>query len=107
MGSVQVNVPPTASEDARTQVLAQYERRISYYWKTSQANKRSYKATRYLTIILGALVTLVSALANADFVTKNGFTVAFAILTPVLAASMAIVGGCRRLFSGAPRGPMP
>jgi Protein of unknown function (DUF4231) len=72
---------------------------IAYYWKASQYNKRSYKVTRYLLIVLGALVTLISSLASANFVQASGLlSVSFAVLTPLLAASMAIVGGVSQAF---------
>ena len=59
--------------------------------------KRSYKTTRYLLIFLGALVTLVSSLSAAKFI-QGPFAVAFAVVTPLLAASMAIVGGVSQAF---------
>src|SRR5262249_703991 len=79
-------------EDLRGQVLARYDKRIEYYWKASRYNKRSYKATRFLLIVLGALVTLVSSLSSASFI-KDGLSVPFSIVPPLLAASMASVGG--------------
>jgi hypothetical protein len=98
MGTVQANAAPPVTEDVRNHLLERYDTRIAYYWKTSQSNKHSYKATRYLVTILGALVTLVSSLASASFVKDNGLTIAFAVLTPLLAASMAIVGGVSQAF---------
>jgi Protein of unknown function (DUF4231) len=85
------------AEGAKNQVLERYDKRIEYYWKASKYNKRSYKSTRYLLIILGALVTLLSSLRSADFV-KGPLSVWFAIATPLLAASMAIVGGISQAF---------
>jgi len=78
-------------------VLDRYDERITYYWKASQYNKRSYKGTRYLLIALGAVVTLISSLASASFI-KGGLAVAFAVLTPTLAAGMAIVSGVSQAF---------
>jgi hypothetical protein len=90
----------TASEfDARQLVLDRYKQRIDYYWAASTNNKRSYKTTRYLTVILGALVTLISSMSSADFVKGvKWIAVSFAILTPVFAALMAIVAGLSQGF---------
>jgi hypothetical protein len=80
-------------------ILEQYDQRIQYYWKASQYNKNSYKATRYLTIVLGALVTLVASLSSADFIkSSNWLAFLFAVLTPLLAATLAIVGGVSQAF---------
>jgi len=89
--------PIPEQEAARQIVLKRYDEKIAYYWKSSQSNKRSYKATRYLLIVLGAIVTLVSSLAAANFV-KGWLATTFAIFTPVLAASMAIVSGVSQAF---------
>jgi hypothetical protein len=80
-------------------VLDRFEERINYYWKKSQYNKRSYKTTRYLLIVLGAVVTLISSLSSADFIkASNVAAVGFAVLTPLLAATMAIVSGVSQAF---------
>jgi hypothetical protein len=94
-GQAPATLPNT--DDAKNQVLQRYDKRIAYYWKASQYNKRSYKSTRYLLIILGALVTLASSLTSANFI-KGSVAVVFAIVTPLLAASMAIVGGISQAF---------
>jgi hypothetical protein len=95
IGQPPATVPST--ESAKNLVLERYDQRIAYYWKASQYNKRSYKATRFLLIVLGALVTLVSSLTSANFV-KGAVAVGFAIATPILAASMAVVGGISQAF---------
>ena len=82
---------------AQKRVLDRYDERIAYYWKASQYNKRSYKGTRYLLIALGAVVTLISSLSSASFI-KGSLAVAFAVVTPVLAATMAIVSGVSQAF---------
>ena len=87
---------PIRSE-AQKLILDRYDERIAYYWKASQYNKRSYKGTRYLLIALGAVVTLISSLSSASFI-KGSLAVAFAVLTPVLAATMAIVSGVSQAF---------
>jgi hypothetical protein len=52
---------------------------------------------RCLLIILGALLTLVSSLSSSTFV-KGDLAVIFAVVTPVLAAGMAILGGVSQAF---------
>ncbi len=85
--------------DARDFILKRYQERINYYWGASKYNKRSYKLTRYLTVILGALVTLISSMSSADFVKGvKWVAVSFAVLTPLFAALMAIVGGFSQAF---------
>jgi hypothetical protein len=85
------------SDEAKSHVLEMYDKKIDYYWRASNYNKRSYKSTRYLLIVLGALVTLVSSLSSADFI-KGALLVIFKVGTPMLAATMAIVGGVSQAF---------
>jgi hypothetical protein len=80
----------------REYVLDRFDDSISYYWKASRYNKRAFKTTRYLTIILGAVVTLIASLASASFV--KPWATAFAVATPVLAAILSIVGGFSQTF---------
>ena len=56
---------------SRDYVLAQYERAIGYYWKASRMNRRFYKWTRYLVVVLGALVTLLASLSASSAMTGN------------------------------------
>jgi len=80
-------------------VLGKYEKAIKYYWNAGKFNKRAYKLTRSITISLGALVTLISSLASAEFISENVlFSTTFAILTPLLAAILTIVGGLANSF---------
>jgi len=80
-------------------VRKRYEEAIAYYWKTSRANKRTYKVTRILTLVFGAVVTLASSLASASFIAGNTFwDRAFAIGTPLLAAALAFLGGFSQTF---------
>ena len=96
MGADQVNV---INPDAQRLVLKRYDERIAYYWKASEYNKRSYKTIRYLTVVLGALVTLIASLSAANFIqTTKWVATTFAVLTPVLAACLAIVGGISQAF---------
>lgn len=97
MANGQAQAIATDDESAKNAVLERYDARIQYYWKSSQYNKRSYKYTRYLLIILGALVTLVASLSSAK--TFNGiFGSTMTVLTPLLAACMAIVSGISQAF---------
>lgn len=86
-----------AVDDPKKQVLDRYDERIKYYWNASKYNKRSYKTTRYLMIILGALVTLISSVSSATSV-KGVVSTMLAVATPVLAATLAIVGGVSQAF---------
>lgn len=97
MGTGEATAMAPSTEEAKSRVLERYDQCIAYYWKASQHNKGSYKTTRYLLIILGALVTLVSSLSSANFI-KGALAVAFAVSTPLLAATMAIVGGVSQAF---------
>lgn len=89
---------PTDVTGMRTYILNRYGGAIDYYWKASRYNKRAYKLTRYLTVILGAVVTLVASISSAEFVEEWGWATPLAILTPVLAALLAIVGGFSQSF---------
>jgi hypothetical protein len=88
-----------SSADVKKVVLERYNEHIAFYLRSAKRNKRSYKTTRLLIIVLGALVTLVSSLASADFIKSNpALATTFAILTPMLAAIMAIAGGVAQSF---------
>ena len=89
--------PAQTPAEVQSVVLTRFDDSIAYYNKASRYNKRSYKRTRYLLIILGAVVTLISSLSAAKFIT-GGWVTTFAVLTPVLAASMAIVSGISQAF---------
>jgi hypothetical protein len=85
--------------EAGDYVLERYEGSIRYYQTASARNKRWYLWSRYLTIVFGALVTLVAALSSADFVQASAPSkLAFAIATPVLAALLTILGGFAQNF---------
>jgi hypothetical protein len=80
-------------------VLDQYKSKIGYYWKTSSINKKAYKRSRTWTIVLGALVTLVSSIASATFIESNDvLKTIFAIGTPLIAALLTILGGFAQSF---------
>lgn len=80
-------------------VLKQYKDKIDYYWAVSSINKHAYKRYRSWTIILGALVTLISSISAAEFIQSvNWLRILFAITTPVVAATLAIMGGLGQNF---------
>lgn len=80
-------------------VRERYEEAIAYYWRASRNNKRAYKVTRILTLAFGALVTLASSLSSASFIVEKSFwDLTFAIGTPVLAATLAFLGGYSQTF---------
>jgi len=80
-------------------VLNQYKSKIEYYWAASRSNKNAYKRYRTWTIILGALVTLVSSISAAEFIQSIGWIrIVFAIATPVIAATLTVIGGLGQNF---------
>jgi len=79
-------------------MLDRYQERIRYYAQASQHNKRAYKTARYLAVVLGALVTLLASLSSAYFIRGTWLETGFDILTPLLAAGLAIVGGFSQNF---------
>ncbi len=86
-------------EEKRNQyVLQQYKTRIDYYWKASRANKRGYKYSRYLIIILGSLVTLITSLTASKVILDWGWGNQMLILAPILAAVLTILGGFSQNF---------
>jgi len=84
-------------------ILNQYKKQIDYYWASSNTNKKSYKRYRSWTIFLGALVTLVSSLSAAEFVQKpDWLRIAFAVATPVMAATLTVINGMGQSFHWGP-----
>ena len=80
-------------------VLDRYNDKIKYYWKAATTNKRAYKLSRIVTVILGALVTLISSLTSADFIISVPWLkITFAIATPLFAAVLTISGGFAQSF---------
>jgi len=45
-----------------------YVNAMNYYWSASKSNKKWYKLTRSFTVILGALVTLISSLSSSKLI---------------------------------------
>ena len=88
---------PTAVDEEY--VLGQYKSQIDYYWTSSSYNKKAFKRYRTWTIILGSLVTLVSSISAAEFVQKpEWLRILFAVATPVIAATLAIISGLGQNF---------
>jgi len=76
-----------------------YDKTIKWYWHASKSNKRAYKLTRSLTVILGALVTLLASLASAEFASAVPFwNLVLKLGTPVLAATLTIIAGFSQNF---------
>ena len=86
-------------ESPEERIIRRYKDSVQYYYQAGRSNKRAYKLTRSLTIILGALVTLVASLASAHFITNNAvLKTLFAVATPLMAAALTIVGGFSQNF---------
>lgn len=83
-------MPPDAA--GRDYVLKRYEDAIAYYWNASRNNKRWYKWTRYLTVILGAVVTLLASLSSSELIT-GGWKTIVGITAPIVAAALTIATG--------------
>lgn len=80
-------------------VLEQYRNKIEYYWGASKSNKNSYKRYRAWTVILGALVTLVSSISAAEFVQDPPWLrILFAVATPAIAATLTVINGLGQNF---------
>ena len=93
------DIPVDANMVNDAYVIDRYENSIKYYWSASRSNKKFYKLSRTLTIVLGALVTLISSLASASFIEDSPFwNVFFSVLTPLLAVALTMVGGFSQSF---------
>jgi hypothetical protein len=80
-------------------VLDMYKKKIDYYWNASRSNKKLYKNYRAWTIILGALVTLISSISAAAFPQKpDWLRILFEVATPVIAATLTVVSGLGQNF---------
>lgn len=80
-------------------VLQQYESKIKYYWDSSRSNKKLYKHYRTWTVILGALVTLVSSISAAEFIQSvPELRITFAVATPLIAATLTVISGLGQSF---------
>lgn len=80
-------------------VINQYKSKIGYYWAASSRNKKAYKRFRTWSIVLGALVTFISSISAAEFIQSlDWLRIVFAIATPVIAATLTVVGGLGQNF---------
>jgi hypothetical protein len=94
-----VNELAQSTEIDEKYILDQYKSKIDYYWGASSSNKKSFKRYRSWTIFLGALVTLISSLSTAEFVQRpEGLRIAFAVATPIIAATLTIINGLGQNF---------
>lgn len=100
VGDAPLDQPSGLSPAERKEyVVRRYERMIRYYWRAASFNKRAYKWTRYWLIVLGAFVTLVTALSSADWVKADArLARAFEIGAPLIAATLTILGGLSQTF---------
>ncbi len=88
---------PRAAE--KQELLDRYDGQIDWYWKNSGRQKKRFIYTRFMILVLGALVTLIASLAAATFVEDSSFwDTVFKILTPVLAAVLAVITGLTQTF---------
>jgi hypothetical protein len=86
-------------QDKDAYVHTAYEKAINYYWKNARKTKRNYKLYRFLSIFLGALVTLISSLAATKYVESIPLLNAiFAVATPVIAATLSVITGLSQSF---------
>lgn len=80
-------------------IQGRYQEAIDYYQRASKANKRWYKITRSLTVIFGALVTLVASLSSSEIIKDSEVvTTLFSLGTPILAAALTIIAGFSQSF---------
>jgi hypothetical protein len=86
-------------EDKDAYVHEAYENALNYYRQARRSTKRSYKTYRFLSIFLGALLTLISSLAATQFVYNNKvWRPIFAVATPVIAATLSVITGLSQSF---------
>ena len=87
------------NSDMDKYIQDRYRNAINYYLAASKSNKRWYKITRSLTVIFGALVTLVASLASSEIIAKApDVKTIFALGTPILAALLTIIAGFSQSF---------
>lgn len=86
-------------DDKDAYVHAAYEDAIGYYRRASRSNKFSYKGYRFLTILLGSLVTLISSLAATAYVESIPWLdTIFDFAVPIIAATLTIITGLSQSF---------
>ncbi len=88
-----------SAEDMDKYIQERYRDAIDYYWRSSKSNKRWYKITRSLTVIVGALVTLIASLSSSTIIDQcPTVSMLFALGTPALAALLTIIAGFSQSF---------
>lgn len=85
-------------EASRNFVDERYRAVIEYYWRASRNNKKYYKLTRSLTIVLSALVTLLASLSAADYFKDVFLSSVLSILAPIFAAILTMATGFSQTF---------
>lgn len=89
----------TKITDMNKYVEERYTEAIKYYWTSSRNNKRWFKVTRLLTVVIGAIVTLVSSLLSSKFIADDpAMLFVLTIGTPILSATLAILAGFSQSF---------
>jgi hypothetical protein len=80
-------------------VSKSYDERAEYYLHEMEQHKKRHDSARTWIIILGAIVTLISSLTTAEFITNTQYLSAiFTIATPILAAAWTILSGLSQSF---------
>ena len=80
-------------------IKGRYDEAIQFYWTASKTNKRWYKITRSLTVVFGALVTLIASLSSSTMISGSPkIQTLFSLGTPVLAALLTIIAGFSQSF---------
>lgn len=86
-------------DDIDKHVFMAYHNQIKYYREKAGYNKKSYKSYRFLTILLGAVVTLIASLTTSDIIQYNKWIEGiFTIATPVLAAALTVINSISQNF---------
>ncbi len=86
-------------KDMDEYIQDRYKKAIDYYRASSKSNKNWHKITRSLTVIVGALVTLIASLATSKIIVEiSALKTTFAIGTPILAALLTIIAGFFQSF---------
>ena len=68
-----------SDDDLDKYIQDRYKNAIGYYLESSKTNKQWYKITRSLTVIFGALVTLIASLSSSRFIVGSAVEELFAL----------------------------
>jgi hypothetical protein len=88
----------TEPVDMDRHINDRYAKAIEYYWNASKGNKAWYKLTRSLTVIFGALVTLIASLSSSKHIDGPILTNIFDFGTPIIAALLTVIAGFSQSF---------